>query len=151
MGSDFRSSIISEWHDDGEQYVIKSGIPHLFIRPTFLFTNAFNQLSTIAETGLFYQRIGNAKVSWMDPRDFGEVAARVASHVDLSHWNGKVILMTGPELYSASDITQTFTKVLKRTVTYVDMTEQQALQGMVTFTLFLVLIEFSSKLVLLNC
>jgi NAD(P)H dehydrogenase (quinone) len=46
-GSDMRAHVVGEWHDEAEKYVINSGIPYTFVRPTFLISNTFEQITDI--------------------------------------------------------------------------------------------------------
>jgi len=87
-------------------------------------------LDTIREVGCLFQRFGKGEIAILDPRDVGDVAAKILSAEDISAYQNKAFSLTGPSAISCQRAAEIFATVLHREVKYVDLTEEQALQGM---------------------
>jgi len=129
--SDRRGTPMADWHDDGEKYLVQSGIPYVFIRSLFLMSNWLSQANTIKTRGIFYQRFGYGKCPFVDPRDLGEVAAKVFSSQDVNQY-GKVLTVAGPQMMTCYEVAHAFAKVLRREVRYMENAEAQAYDAMIS-------------------
>jgi NAD(P)H dehydrogenase (quinone) len=49
-----RASAIAEWHDDAEKHIAQIGIPHSFVRASFLMSNITNQINSIKVSILLF-------------------------------------------------------------------------------------------------
>jgi len=130
LSSDSRSTILGIWHDDGEEHIFKSAIPHIFIRATGFMTNFFGQATVIKEKSYFTQGMGNGKVTFLDPRDLGESISAVLAARDITDYSGKVLTIVGPKSESCFDVARDFSTVLNKVVQYVDMPQERVLEGM---------------------
>jgi uncharacterized protein YbjT (DUF2867 family) len=116
-------------HTDAEQLVEASGAKWVHLRPNFFMTNFIGYYPPDAE-GMIYMPTGNGKVSWIDPRDIGEVAARVLTRPD---WDNRALSLDGGEALSAGDVAQAIADATGRTIRYVDVPEaaaRSAMEGM---------------------
>jgi len=130
--SDRRATPMADWHDDGEKYLAQSGIPYVFIRSLFLMSNWLSQADIIKTRGVFYQRFGYGKCSYVDPRDLGEVSAHVLSSQDVTQHNGKVLTVAGPQMMTCFEVAHAFSNALKRDVRYMENSEETAYDAMIT-------------------
>lgn len=99
-----------------EKYLEESGVPYTHLRPNFFMQN-FN-------TEYFFESIkhgeiplcfGSAKISFVDARDIGEVAATILTNE--GHYN-KAYTLTGKEVIDHYEIASILSKTLSREVTY---------------------------------
>jgi len=118
-------------HAEIERDIAASGIPATILRPNSFMSNfvAFNPPD---QDGNMAMPLGDAGVSLIDPRDVGEVAARVLTsdaHV------GKDFNLTGPEAITMHQIASTIGQVSGRQVRYIDVPADAMRQGMLGFGL----------------
>ena len=103
-------------HYKVEKYLEKSGIAYTFLRPSFFMQN----LSTTHRTDIKLEDqtfipAGNAKVSFIDARDIGEVGAITLANK--GHEN-KAYTLTGSEAITYYNVADIFTEVLGRRIRY---------------------------------
>jgi uncharacterized protein YbjT (DUF2867 family) len=100
-----------------EKFIVRSGIPYTFLRPSFFMQNLHtaHRLDIQKYNDIFIPA-GNAKVSFIDTRDIGEAAACILTEPD-KHQN-RGYSLTGPDALTYEQASHLFTKVLGRTVTY---------------------------------
>ncbi len=129
MGADADAGItLGRWHWAVEQAIENTGIKWTHIRPNSFMQNFaafFSQ--TIKEQGAFYLPWGGGKISLVDVRDIAAVA--VESLTGDGH-EGQSYEITGPQALSGEDCAGIFSKVLNKTVQYVDVPEDAARQSM---------------------
>jgi uncharacterized protein YbjT (DUF2867 family) len=130
---------ISVWKANDEKYAFAKqhraiekkiealDVPHTFLRPNGFMQNFLGMGPMIAK-GAFHQPLGPAKISHVDARDIAAVAAKVLTSDGHA---GKAYLISGPEALSNDDIARTFTKLLNKTVRYVDVSPEDAKKNMV--------------------
>jgi uncharacterized protein YbjT (DUF2867 family) len=108
-------------HIPGESELVSSGLQWTILRPAALMSNAlFQWLPTIRAQSAFYQATGDGKHATIHPADVGEVAAKVLTS---SGHEGKIYELTGPDALSADEQAATLSRVLGRTIKYVDVPE----------------------------
>ena len=132
MGADADAGItLGRWHWAVEQAIEDTGVKWTHIRPNSFMQNFVTFMSqTINEQGAFYLPWGDGSISLVDVRDIATVA--VESLTGDGH-EGQSYEITGPEALSGEDCARTFSKVLNKTVQYVDVPEdaaRQTMQGM---------------------
>lgn len=102
-----------------ERIVRESGIPWTLLRANGFMQNNLGQAQAIADQGAFYSALSpDARVSYLDARDIGEVAAKVLT--EPGH-QGRVYELTGPEALNDDDLAARFTQVLGRGVAHVQV------------------------------
>jgi uncharacterized protein YbjT (DUF2867 family) len=107
------------YHAVVEQHVRGLGIPYTFLRPNLFFQGLLAFARPIAAEGRFYAPIGDARVSAVDVRDIGTVAA--VALTEPGH-EGATYTLTGPAAITHAQIAEALTGALGRPVTFVDVT-----------------------------
>lgn len=109
----------AEWHAAADEAIRASGIPCTFLRPTAYFQNFLNAATTrsIREQGLVRQPLDGSRVSYVDTRDLGAVAARVLLAPGDEH-HGRAYVLTGGEAYAMDQVAEAFTEALGKPVRY---------------------------------
>jgi uncharacterized protein YbjT (DUF2867 family) len=106
------------YHGAVEQHVRDLGIPYTFLRPNLYFQGLLPFARQIATDGRFYAPIGDARVSAVDVRDIGAVAA--VTLTETGH-EGAAYTLTGPAAITHAQIAEALTAALSRQVTFVDV------------------------------
>ena len=119
------------WHGDADRAVETSGIPFTILRPTQYFQNFINfgNDHTIRTQGAIYLPLGQGRVSNIDTRDIGEIAARVLLAPGSEH-HGKKYVLTGGVSSSMDEIARAIGDALGKPVAYGAVEEAQYRQGM---------------------
>jgi len=103
-------------HHKIEKAIRASGIPYTFIRPSFFMQNlSTTHKEDIKERNDLFIPAGNAKVSFIDTRDIGEIIGRTL--VEMGHEN-KSYTITGSEAITYYQVAESMTKLLGRKITY---------------------------------
>ena len=101
-----------------EQYILESGIPYTFIRPSFFMQNlSTTHRQDIKENSEIFIPAGKGKTSFIDVRDIAQVSALTLS--EEGHEN-KAYELTGSEALDYYQVADIFTKVLNRKIIYSD-------------------------------
>ena len=110
------------WHRTVEDNLKASRLSYTILRPNGFMQNilAYNAPSIRAE-GAFYAAMGNARVSFLDVRDVGRVAAKAL--VSPSKHVGETYELNGPEAVTYSELADRISRVANRPVKYVDIPE----------------------------
>lgn len=126
---DFPKSFPS-WHFQVEQRLQASGVPYTVLRPNGFMQNivAYNA-PAIRTQNAFYAALSDARISLIDVRDVGDVAAAVLREPH-SH-AGKIYELNGPEALSNDDVAARISRVVGRKVSYVDIPEDVQRKAMV--------------------
>ena len=104
-------------HREIEERIEASGMAWTFLRPNFLMQNFIWMMGEdIRREDAFSDSIGDARVSMIDARDVGPVAARVLTE---SGHAGKAYELSGPEALSYHDAAAILSEALGRTIRYV--------------------------------
>jgi uncharacterized protein YbjT (DUF2867 family) len=121
---------IGRWHRHEEKIIEESGIPYTFLRAgAFMqnFINFFGQ--TIKNQNAFYLPAGNGKVSFVDVRDIAAVAVKILTENKIQHEN-IALGITGQEALSYSQAAEILSKETKKTISYIDIPQEEAIKSM---------------------
>ena len=117
------------WHRQAEKMVEESGIPYTFLRPIdgFMqnFINFYGQ--TIEAQSAIYTNAGEGKVGIVDARDIAAVAVEALTG---DGHEGKIYPITGPEAISYNQAAEILSKVLGRKISHVNISEEDAREGL---------------------
>jgi uncharacterized protein YbjT (DUF2867 family) len=132
MGADSEPGIIgSRLHRQVEKMIENTGIPFTFLRPNFFMQNFVNFFSqTIKEQDAFYLPAEDGKVSFVDVRDIASVAVQILTKNNNGRHHGKAYNITGPEAISYGDVARILSEQLRKKISYVNITEDDARKGM---------------------
>lgn len=112
-GEDF---VFGRLHRAVEKKIEASGLAYTFLRPNGFMQNMLGNAPMIKGQGAFYFPTGEARISEIDVRDIGAVAAAVLT--EEGH-EGKTYELSGPEALSAAERAEVLSEVLGKTVTHV--------------------------------
>jgi uncharacterized protein YbjT (DUF2867 family) len=115
-----------KWHGQAEEFLKSSGLAWTILQPNFFMQNLLEQARQIAADGRIYQPVGDAKMSCIDVRDIGAVAARTLT--EEGH-EGKTYVLTGPEALSYNEVAAKLSEATGREITYVAITPEQFREG----------------------
>lgn len=117
-------------HTDCDRYLEKSSLPYAIVRPNLFLQNIpESTIPSIDRSGTFYADAGQARISMVDTRDVGAVAAVVLTEPGHA---GTGYDVTGPEALSYDDVAARLTEALGRRISYADVPDdavRQALLG----------------------
>ncbi|MEH7110422.1 SDR family oxidoreductase [Bacillus sp. JJ1764] len=103
-------------HRKIEDLILKLDFQYTFLRPSFFMQNLnTTHRDDILIRNELFMPVGNAKTSFIDTRDIGEIAAICLMNEE--HLNKKYTL-TGSEAITYYEVAETMSKVLNRTITY---------------------------------
>ena len=130
MGADAEPGITGgRLHRLAENIIEESGISYTFLCPNFFMQNFINFFSqTIKEQDAFYVPAGDGKVSFVDVRDIAGVA--VQALLNESKHGRKAYNITGPNAISYAQAAEILSNEIGRKIKYVDISEDQAREGM---------------------
>ena len=130
MGADADPGITGgRLHRQAENIIEESGISYSFLRPNFFMQNFINFFSqTIKEQGAFYLPAGDGKVSFVDVRDIASAA--VQALLNESKHGQNAYNITGPDAISYAQAAEILSNEIGRKIKYVDISEDQAREGM---------------------
>ena len=118
-------------HGECDAYLKDSGVPHVFVRPNLFMQNIpESTVPSIDAEGNFYANARDARLSIVDTRDVGAVAATLLTSP--GH-EGKAYDVTGPEALSYQDVATKLSAALGRKITYIaapDDAVRAALDGL---------------------
>jgi uncharacterized protein YbjT (DUF2867 family) len=117
------------WHGQSERHLEESGLPYTHLRPHGFMQNFLFYAPTIASDGAIFAPMGDAKIGMVDSRDVSAVAAKVLTE---DGHQGRTYDITGPESLSYAQAAETLDAALGKTVRYVDVTPEQAKDGMMS-------------------
>jgi uncharacterized protein YbjT (DUF2867 family) len=130
LGADADSSVsLARWHAQTEQQIEDSGVDYTHLRPHYFMQNTFGFAASIASEGRFYAPMRDGRISMVDCRDVGAVAARVLT--EAGH-EGRIYEITGPEEISFHDVAAHIAASTGKSVTYVDVPPSEAEKAMVS-------------------
>jgi uncharacterized protein YbjT (DUF2867 family) len=127
-GADSQGSIqMARWAGASEDLVKASGLNYTILRPYSFLQNFVNFHSpSIKAYDGFYLPTGDAKLSMLDVNDLGEVAALALTGDE--HF-GKTYELSGLT-YTNAALAETLSQVLGRKISYIDVPEEKAKEGM---------------------
>jgi uncharacterized protein YbjT (DUF2867 family) len=108
------------WHRTVEDKLKASGLGYTILRPNGFFQNIVSyNAPTIRTQGAFYDAMGNTRISLLDVRDVaGAAATALLSPTAHEH---KIYELLGPEAVSNADIAARLSRILGRSVNYVNI------------------------------
>lgn len=125
-----RKAVFPSLHRDSEEKVEASGLSYTFLRCNGFMQNFVNYNSgTINAQNAFYGTQGNGAVSHVDIRDIAAVAVKVLSG---GGHEGKAYPLTGPEALTNAQVAEKLSRVLGRTIRYVDISPDDFKKGLLT-------------------
>ena len=127
MGASDKAITIGRWHREVEKAIEASGIPYTILQPNTFMQSYLMNADAIKSSSAFYLPQGNGKVSLVDVRDIAAVA--VACLLEGGHQSKKYVI-TGGEALSNVQIAEKLTNGLGKTITYVDVTAEEAKESM---------------------
>src|SRR5262249_19278947 len=101
------------YHGAVEHYIQKSGIPHTFLRPNLFMQSLLNFRPTILSQGVFFAPITQARMSIVDVRDIGEVAAKILT---VPRQEGKMLNLTGPEALTHAEMAEQLSQAVGKPI-----------------------------------
>lgn len=117
------------WHAQVEQKLRGTKLDYVILRPNGFMQNIVAyDAPTIRTQGAFYAALDAAKISLVDVRDVGAAAARILSAPGTHA--GKTYELNGPEAVTSEEIAARISRMLGRTVKYVDVPEQALRESM---------------------
>jgi len=115
--------IVGRWHRDVERAIEDSGMAWTFLRPNMFMQNTINVMGeSIRKENSIYDSVEDARVSYIDTRDVGRVAAKVLT--EQGH-EGKAYDLSGPEAVTHEEIAGIFTKALGRKIRFVRISDDE--------------------------
>jgi len=131
MGADLEPGFTGgRLHRQAEEIIEGSRIPYTFLRPNAFMQNFVNRSGqTIKNQNAFYLPSGDAKISFVDVRDVAAVAAQVLTKNGNQHLN-KAYNITGPQALSHSRVAEILSEETGRSISYIDISEEDARAGM---------------------
>jgi uncharacterized protein YbjT (DUF2867 family) len=116
-------------HGRSERIIMDSGLAFTFIQPNFFMQNLLWSADAIKARGELYSSLGETPASHVDARDIASViAATLTDPID--RHVGRIHLVTGPAALTFAQVAETFSRVLRRPVRYVDLTDEQLKAGL---------------------
>ncbi len=123
----------AKWHGEADAAVRQSGIPFTILRPTQYFQNFinFSNPASVREQGMLFLPLGDSRVSNIDTRDIGAVAATVLLAPGHEH-EGRTYLLTGGAANTMDEVARAIGQALGKTVQYVAVEPAAYRQGMLS-------------------
>ncbi len=121
----------SVWNREAEKRIKESGIPYTILRGNFFMQNLFGSAAQIKQ-GVFTAGPAAKRIALIDTRD---MAATVVAALTEEGHAGKVYDLNGPELLDGYAQAAAFSKVLGRTVKYLDVSAEAFIGQLKTFGL----------------
>ena len=115
-------------HTTCDRYLEASGLPYVIVRPNLFLQNIpESTIPAIDASGTFYVNAGQARLSMVDTRDVAAVAA--VALTERGH-AGAHYDVTGPEALSYADVAARLSAATGRRVSYADVPDDAARQGL---------------------
>ncbi len=109
----------------------ESGLSWCLISPnTVMETNLFPLAPMIKAEGVIYASAGAGRIGMVSAEDTARAAGVVLTSDGHDKQNYE---LTGPEAITFEEIAQSFSRVLGRTMTYQDLSEEELLEGLLEF------------------
>ena len=109
-----------------EEKVESSGMSYTFLRPGGFMQTYLLFAPTIRSQSAFYLPARDSRYNMIDTRDVAAVAAKILT--EPGH-EKKAYLLTGIDVLSNSEVAEQLSRAVGRTITYVDVTDQQFLDA----------------------
>ena len=106
------------YHGAVEHYILKSKIPYTFLRPNLFMQGLLNFRQTIASQGVFYAPVSHARISVIDVRDIGAVAAKTLTEPKHEE---KIYDLTGPEALTHAEMAEQLSQAVGKPIKHVEV------------------------------
>jgi uncharacterized protein YbjT (DUF2867 family) len=117
------------WHTQVEDRLRGSGLGYTILRPNGFMQNIVTyNAASIRSLNAFYAAMGDARVSLIDVRDVGAVAAAILAAPE--RHAGKIYELSGPEAVTNGEVAARISRVVGRGVAFVDIPEEHQRQAM---------------------
>lgn len=128
LGAGQTSASFPSWHFRVEERVRASGLPATILRPESFMQNVVDFYAPNIQTqGAFYAAMKDAPIAYIDVRDIGAIAARVLT---TDHHVGHTYVLTGTETLTHGEIAAQVSRLIGRSVRYVDVIPAELKQAM---------------------
>jgi len=129
LGAEDYPKSFPSWHRQVEDRLRASGLGYTIYRPNSFMQNilAYSAPSIRAKS-VFYAGMGTARISYLDVRDVGAVAAQAL--VSPSQYAGKIYELNGPEAVTNAELADRISRVAGRPVEYVNISEEAQRKAM---------------------
>lgn len=127
-----------------DEYIKASGLSFTITAPNNFMQNFINFHANDIKNGTMYLPTGSGKVSWIDVSDIAAVSAAILQNP--SKYAGQTIEITGSESLSYADCLAIISEVIGKTVSFVDIPEQAAIDGMKQYQMPDFVIDIMSSL-----
>uniref|UniRef100_UPI003F498ACB SDR family oxidoreductase n=1 Tax=Streptomyces sp. CA-141956 TaxID=3240051 RepID=UPI003F498ACB len=117
----------ADQHGRIEHRLHSAGTPFVILRSSFLMSNLLGSLPTIGQAGRIFLPAADARIAMIDPRDVAACAVAVLSG---KSGDGETHLITGPEAITFTEVARRLSTALGRTVEYVAVPDEAALDAM---------------------
>jgi uncharacterized protein YbjT (DUF2867 family) len=128
IGADPQSfSPLLQQHGKAEEAIRTSGVPYTILRTLYLMQN-FGPMyaQSIRTRGMIFAPLANARISYVDARDVGAVAAQLLTEEGHQDQEYEV---TGPEALSCGQLAEIFSTLLDVPVRYTAISDEEAQQA----------------------
>jgi len=116
-------------HGQAEHIVMDSGLTFTLVQPNFFMQNLLWSADAIKARGELSSTLETGRASHVDARDIASVIAATLTQ-PIDRHAGSVHLVTGPAALTFAEIAETFSRVLERSVRYVNRTDEQSKAGL---------------------
>ncbi|GHO87125.1 NmrA family NAD(P)-binding protein [Dictyobacter formicarum] len=125
IGADPRSSSpLLQYHGKAEDAIRALGVPYTILRTLFLMQNFEPMYARpIITQGMMYAPLADARMSYVDARDIGAVAAHLLGEEKYQY---KEYDATGPEAITCTQLAEIFSSLLHTPVHYATISDEEA-------------------------
>jgi uncharacterized protein YbjT (DUF2867 family) len=124
IGADPQSlSPLLQYHGRAEDAIRTSGVPYTILRTLYFMQNfAPMYAHSIITRGMIYAPLADARMSYVDARDVGAVAARLLTKEGHQYQEYEV---TGPEAITCTQLAEIFSSLLHTPVHYATISDEE--------------------------
>ncbi|MEU5959546.1 NAD(P)H-binding protein [Streptomyces sp. NPDC047525] len=119
--------LITRWQRTTEELLRSSGLEWTLLRPRSFMSNTLSWAASVRSERVARALHGASANACVDPRDIGEVAARVLTEEGHA---GKAYTLTGPEPITPAEQTEQLAQALKVPLRFEELTLEQARAGL---------------------
>ncbi|MBI3729489.1 MAG: SDR family oxidoreductase [Burkholderiales bacterium] len=124
--------LLAQEHIATEQLIRDSGLPFVFLRNAWYIENYFSAVGTALQTGKIFGAAGEGKFSAASRADFAAAAAAALTGNDQAC---KIYELAGDQAFTLSELAATLSELSGKPVTYVNHTETEYKDLLVSFGL----------------
>lgn len=119
--------LITRWQRTTEELLCTSGLEWTLLRPRAFMSNTLSWAASIRSERVVRALHGTSANACVDPRDIGEVAARVLTEEGHA---GKAYTLTGPEPVTPAEQTEQLAQAIGVPLRFEELTPEQARAGL---------------------